>query len=380
MRQGVPVERHAWQEMWWVWHAAAAVAAGATAVLLALDAHWVGLGVLLALAGWYAATGGRAMSRPERGGLGIAYVVLAVPLVLAVCALTPSGSFLLFVFFPQVWRLLPAPGAVAATVVGVLGCGALLMGPQLSGPDGLLAAAWLGVLVLVSVLLGLWITRIIRQSSERADLLAALERTRSELAAASHDLGVLNERERMAREIHDTLAQGLTSILLLAQAMEPADPRATRVAEIARDNLAEARALVAALGPADLDGATLPAALQRLVERVGGELGIAAEMRVEGAERALPVGHDIVLMRVSQEAVANVRKHAGASRLELVLAFDPAATVVRISDDGRGFDPTAPGGRVGFGLAGMRERVREFGGALDLRSAPGGGTCVEVRL
>jgi signal transduction histidine kinase len=380
MRQGVPVERHAWQEMWWVWHAAAAVAAGATAVLLVLDADWPGLGVLLALAGWYAATGGRAMSRPERGPLGIAYVVLAVPLVLVVCALTPSGSFLLFVFFPQIWRLLPQRGAVAATVVGVLGCGVLLMGPQLSGPDGLLAGAWLGVLVLVSVLLGLWITRIIRQSAERAELLAELERTRSELAAASHDLGVLNERERMAGEIHDTLAQGLTSILLLAQAMEPTDPRAARVEEIARDNLAEARALVAALGPADLDGATLPAALQRLVERVGGELGIAAEMRVEGAERALPVGHEIVLMRVSQEAVANVRKHAGASRLELVLAFDPAATVVRISDDGRGFDPAATGGRVGFGLAGMRERVREFGGALDLRSAPGGGTCVEVRL
>jgi signal transduction histidine kinase len=320
------------------------------------------------------------MSRPERGALGVAYVVLAVPLVLAVCVLTPGGSFLLFVLFPQIWRVLPLPGAVAATVVGVLGCGGVLMAPELAGPGGLLAAGWLGVLVLVSVLLGVWITRIIRQSAERAELVADLERTRTELAAASHDLGVLSERERLAREIHDTLAQGLTSILLLAQAMEPTDPRVARVEEIARANLAEARALVAALGPADLAGATLPAALQRLVERVGGELGIAAEMRVEGRERALPAGHDIVLMRVSQEAVANVRKHAGASRLELVLAFDPAGAVVRISDDGRGFDPAVTGGRTGFGLAGMRDRVREIGGALDLRTEPGGGTCVEVRL
>jgi signal transduction histidine kinase len=374
------VEQHAWQETWWAWHAAAAVVAGATAVLLVLDEHWLGLGLLVALSGWYAATGARAMSRPERGRLGTAYVLLTVPLVLAICALTPTGSFLLFVLFPHIWRLLPLPGAVAATVVGVTGCGAVLMGPQLAGPDPLMAAGWLGVMVLASVLLGLWITRIIRQSTGRAELVAELERTRTELAAASHDLGVLNERERLAREIHDTLAQGLTSILLLAQAMEPTDPKVARVEEIARENLAEARNLVAALGPADLAGGTLPAALQRLVERVGGELGIAAEMRVEGAERPLPAGHDIVLMRVSQEAVANVRKHAGASRLELVLAFDPAATVVRISDDGRGFDPAAPGHRTGFGLAGMRDRVREIGGALDLRTEPGGGTCVEVRL
>jgi signal transduction histidine kinase len=373
------VERHAWQEMWWVWHAAAAVVTGAAAVVLVVDADWVALALLLVLAGWYAATGGRAMSRPERGRLGVAYVVLAVLLVLAICALTPTGSLLLFVLFPHIWRLLPLRGAVAATVVGVLSCGGVLMGPELAGPEPVMAAAWLGVLALASVLLGLWITRIIRESAERAELVAELERTRGELAAASHDLGALAERARLAREIHDTIAQGLTSILLLAQAMEPTDPTVARVVEIARTNLAEARALVAALGPTDLTGATLPAALQRLVERVGGELGIDAEMRVEGAERPLPAGHDVVLMRVSQEAVANVRKHAGASRLELVLAFDPAATVVRISDDGRGFDPAA-GGRTGFGLAGMRERVREVGGALDLRTEPGGGTCVEVRL
>jgi signal transduction histidine kinase len=102
-------------------------------------------------------------------------------------------------------------------------------------------------------------------------------------------------------------------------------------------------------------------------------------MQVRGPERALPPGHDIVLMRIGQEAVANVRKHAGASRLDLELVFDPAATVMRISDDGRGFDPTAAR-RSGFGLTGMRRRVGELGGALDLRSAPGGGTCVEVRL
>jgi signal transduction histidine kinase len=320
------------------------------------------------------------MSRPEPGRRGLAYIVVAVPLVLVLFAIAPVGSLLFFVLFPHIWRLLPVRRAIAATVVAVLGVGAVWMVPDVDGPGVPVAAAWLGAMLVVALLSGLFFTRVTTQSAERAALVVELERTRSELAAASHDLGVLAERERMAREIHDTLAQGLTSILLLAQAMDPADPRAGRIEETARENLAEARALVAALGPTQLDSATLPAALQRLVERVGGELGIAAEMRVEGAERPLPAGHDIVLMRVSQEAVANVRKHAGASRLELVLAFDPAATVVRISDDGSGFDPAAVGGRTGFGLAGMRERLREIGGALDLRTAPGGGTCVEVRL
>jgi signal transduction histidine kinase len=151
------------------------------------------------------------------------------------------------------------------------------------------------------------------------------------------------------------------------------------VERTARENLAEARALVAALASPQLEAATLPAALNRLVERVGDELGIDARMRVEGAERALPPGHDIVLMRVGQEAVANVRKHAGASRLDLELVFDPTTTVLRISDDGRGFDPAAER-RSGFGLTGMRRRVRELGGALEMRSEPGTGTSVEVRL
>lgn len=374
------MDRHVWEEMDWGWQAFAALFAGVTGVLLGLAGERLALGLLVAVAGWYALTGARALHRSRRTRLGVAYVAGATPLVLAMFALTPIGAVLFFLLFPHFWRLLPVRGALLVTAGTIIGIGAVRMVPAALGTGEVpLVVAWLGGMLVASLFLGQWITRIADQSGQRAALLDELEHTRAELAAASRDLGVLAERERLGREIHDTLAQGFTSILLLAQGMDPDDPKVALVEGTARENLAEARALVAALASPQLDAATLPAALHRLVERIGAELGIEARMRVEGTERALPPGHDIVLMRVGQEAVANVRKHAGASRLDLELVFDPAATVMRISDDGRGFDP-AEERRSGFGLTGMRRRVDELGGALDLRSAPGGGTCVEVRL
>ncbi|WP_214406942.1 sensor histidine kinase [Pseudonocardia lacus] len=374
------MDRHVWEEMDWGWHAFAALFAAAAAVLLVLDGQWVALGLLAALALWYALTGARALHRSRSTRLGAAYAVVATALVLAMFALTPIGAVLFFLLFPHYWRLLPVKRALLVTVVAIAGIGAVRMVPAAMGTGEVpLVVAWLAGMLVASLFLGLWISRIVDQSFQRAALLEELEHTRAELAAASRDLGALAERERLAREIHDTLAQGFSSISMLAQGMDPDDPKVALVERTARENLAEARALVAALASPQLDAATLPAALNRLVERVGDELGIEARMRVEGAERALPPGHDIVLMRVGQEAVANVRKHAGASRLDLELIFDPAATVMRISDDGRGFDATAER-RSGFGLAGMRQRVREIGGALEMSSAPGRGTSVEVRL
>jgi signal transduction histidine kinase len=369
------VDRHAWQDLDWAWHAVFALFAGLTAVLLVAERRWLALGLLVAVSAWYAATGARALHRPPGSALGMVYVAVAEPLVLVLFALTPTGAILLFLLFPHIWRFLPTLWAVVASAAAVAAIGLLRFLP---GADDLLATAtWLAVMLLAAVLMGLWITRITGQSERRAALLAELERTRAELAAVNRDLGALAERERLARDIHDTVAQGFTSILLLAQAMDPADPKVGLIERTARQNLAESRALVAALSPAGLDAGSLPAALQRLVDGVGEELGIGAEMRVEGVERALPAAHEVVLLRVCQESVANVRKHAGASRLEVLLAYG-AGTVLRISDDGRGFEPG--GTPEGFGLAGMRERVREVGGTLRLSSTPDRGTCVEVGL
>jgi signal transduction histidine kinase len=185
----------------------------------------------------------------------------------------------------------------------------------------------------------------------------------------------------MAREIHDTLAQGFTSLLMLTQAVEAELdedlPQARRhlalMDETARQNLAEARALVAGGTPADLADASLPDALRRLAARHD------ATLQVTGPVRALPAGPEVVALRSCQEALANARKHAGSSaKVSLALAYADEQLTVSVRDDGCGFDPGAVSG--GYGLAGLRARVAEVGGTAVVRSVPGAGTTVTVRL
>jgi len=270
-------------------------------------------------------------------------------------------------------------------------------------PVGVFVVA--GVSLVIALLLGLWIERIIGQSRRRAALLAELAATRAELAAVSREAGVLAERERLAREIHDTLAQGFTSVLLLLEAIGAelgADPEAARrhldrARDTARENLAEARALVAALAPPDLTRTSLPEALRRLVERADTEPGrlverahaepgltpapgLTATLSVTGTPRGLPAEHEVALLRAGQEALANVRRHAGASRVEVTLGYLEDRVSLRIRDDGRGFDPAIPVRADGYGLAGMPARASQIGGTLHVTAAPGTGVtvCMEI--
>ncbi|MEV5827093.1 sensor histidine kinase [Spirillospora sp. NPDC052242] len=178
---------------------------------------------------------------------------------------------------------------------------------------------------------------------------------------------MLAERERLARDIHDTLAQGFAGILMLLQAAE-AEVGGNRYLESARrtakENLAETRGLVAALAPPALDGTSLPEALGRLAR----EFDLPVGFRVDGDPRPLG-GVEVTLLRVVQESFANVRKHAGARNVRVALEYG-AGVRLTIADDGCGF---APGDvRTGFGLRSMRARVRRSGGTFEVRSAPGG--------
>jgi signal transduction histidine kinase len=245
------------------------------------------------------------------------------------------------------------------------------------------ALAQAAVALAFTLLMGLWVGRIVDQSADRRAVIAELEATRAELAEVSHRAGVLAERERLAGEIHDTLAQGFTSVVMLvelASAELVDDPAAARrrlaaAGETARQNLAEARSLVAALGPADLQAAPLPEAVGRLVDRFGRETGRPAGFTVAGEARALPANQEVVLLRAAQEALANVRKHAAAGRVTVTLAYGEPVRLT-VADDGTGFDPAATTG--GYGLAGLRRRAAEVGGTVDITSGPGG-TTVEVR-
>lgn len=374
-----------WDRTWLGWDMAfgvgIAVAVTAVATQLSGGARVATVGLLLALAGWYALVGWRAL-RSDSLRPGLLYLAGAAPLFLAAFALDGTVGLLYFVLYPQVWALIyPAARAVLASVL--LTAGGAVVGFATDGAP-LVVLAVAGVQLLFAVAMGMWISGIVRQSAGRREVIEELEAARAELATVSHRAGVLAERERLAREIHDTLAQGFTSVVVLLELAESdvdTDPAAARrrlvtARETARQNLAEARGLVAALSPADLQVAPLPEALGRLADRFRAETGLAARFSVLGAVAPLAANQEVVLLRSAQEALANVRKHAGACSVTVTLRYEGTGAVLTVADDGAGFDPSAP--TAGFGLAGMRRRVEEIGGALTLHSGPGG-TTAEVR-
>jgi signal transduction histidine kinase len=148
--------------------------------------------------------------------------------------------------------------------------------------------------------------------------------------------------------------------------------------QTAREGLAEARAMVAALTPAHLDTDHLHEALGRLTDRIGAELGIGARFEVCGEPRPLSATAEVVLLRASQEALANVRKHARARDVCVALSYGENAVRLDVHDDGAGFDPERVNG--GYGLRGMRSRIVQVGGSLLVRAQPGQGTLLSVEV
>ncbi|MGY1610215.1 MULTISPECIES: sensor histidine kinase [unclassified Geodermatophilus] len=345
------------------------------------------LAVLGVLALSYVLAGGPAVAggHPHRALVHLVVVVVSFGFL---GWLAPGLLFLLFLAYPQVWFVVQ--GRLSGIAWTVLLAGASAIGPVAgTDPGGTPLEVLRESLVSLafSLALGLWISHVLHQSAERASLIAQLEATRTELAAAERERGVLAERERLAQEVHDTLAQGYTSIVVQAQtaaALLSADPAAARerlavIEDVARDNLAEARAVVAAFRPVALDGSTLVEALQRLAARFARETGL--QVRVDtGALDGLPAlrtDEEVVLLRGAQEALTNVRRHAGASAVVLRLARVGTQVSVHVEDDGVGFDPSAV---TVSGLEGLRGRVAQVGGEVDVASAPGSGTRVTVRV
>ncbi|HET9656224.1 MAG TPA: sensor histidine kinase [Kineosporiaceae bacterium] len=393
-------EREAWSRWIVGWHLAFWALVGLAGIRLLIGTDLTdrqratGAGVVVTLALGYLLLVQRnwasdpAAEQPRVRRARYAYLCLVTVVTGFACGIDANLSMLLFIAYPQTWMLVAGrrSGAVFTTAITLAALAGFLarygatvavlreVGPQLL------------VSLLFSLLLGLWISRVVQQSRERAELITALEATRSELAAADHAAGVLAERERMSREIHDTLAQGFTSIVMLAQAAAaalPSDPGRTgrqlgQIEDVARENLAEARALVAALAPVGLDGRTLADALRRLVERFSTQTGIPVDLRLGEGTGGLTRPQEVVVLRTAQEALTNVRRHAHARRVSVTLLADEQGVRAEVGDDGVGFGPQAAGS--GFGLAGIRGRVSEVGGRLDVDSSPGGGTRVTVRL
>ena len=238
----------------------------------------------------------------------------------------------------------------------------------------------------LSLSLGLFINRIVGEAESRAETIDELRATQARLAAAERDRGVHEERERISREIHDTLAQGFTSVVALSRAAQAALARGDTAAagerlalieQTASDNLDEARLIVAELTPGHLQSRTLGEALERLGAAVTSETGLRADVRVAGDPVPLGGSAEVVILRTAQEALSNVRRHASAARVDLTLAYDdPDEVVLTVHDDGLGFDPD--GARSGFGLDGVQARAAEVGGAVEVLSEPGTGTTLRL--
>ena len=226
----------------------------------------------------------------------------------------------------------------------------------------------------------------------------------AQLLTQAREAGVLGERQRMAREIHDTLAQGLTGILTQLEAAQQTPNDAERERRIdnakrlARHSLAEARRSVQALRPQALENSRLPEALADEVARWSATSGVVGEVKTTGDARALHPEVEVTLLRVAQEALANVAKHAGASRAGVTLSYMEDVVSLDVRDDGVGFDRASAGegragegsageGRAGespasggFGLIAMRQRVSRLAGQLEIESEPGAGTAVSASL
>ncbi len=304
-------------------------------------------------------------------------VLLIVALGVLSCLLEGGAAFYI-VSLPMFWIHTSGPRPAAAyTVAGGVAslAGAVIRQDFFTGNVAFTLLGCAG-----GLLIGLWMYRVVRHSDERARRLSAeLAQTRARLAEAHQRQGATEERARIAREIHDTLAQGLASIVVLAQAArEGLDTAPDRAAEqlrsierTARENLTEARILVSAEPHAGVAAAALAELLRRTVDRFREDTGLTVHAELDDVDCDQPTR--IALLRCTQETLANVRKHAGASTVGVVLARSPQGIELEITDDGSGFSPAEA---HGFGLHGMRRRLAELGGQLTVTSAPGAGTRI----
>ncbi|MEV8567340.1 sensor histidine kinase [Streptomyces sp. NPDC051322] len=303
---------------------------------------------------------------------------------LVLLALSPDGLWAAFpLYFLQLHLLpvrwsLPAVAATAgAAILSYLHHGEPLNPGAFIGP-------LLGAAVAVATVLGYQV--LYRESEGRRRLIDELIATRAELAGVERAAGTLAERERLAREIHDTLAQGLSSIQLLLRAAQrtlpagaPAAAHIEQARQAAQDNLAEARRFVRELSPPALQHGSLAAALERLCS---GGPDPRVRFSTSGTPVALPTPYEVALLRIAQSALANTLRHAEATRAEITLSFLGTAVALDVVDDGAGFDPghARADDDGGFGLPAMRSRAESLGGTLTVESTPGQGTAVAVTL
>jgi signal transduction histidine kinase len=348
--------------------------------------------VSICFIGWYV-TGSYALPRMANHRLSVGWLVGLAALWLGLSAVSAEFiwlAFPLWLLAGHLMRLRPAilfSIAVFAVVV---------LAP-------LLHTATLSYAVVIGPLVGgvfaLGISRgylqLLTDARERQQLIASLLQAQDDMAALQEELGqsqresgAIEERTRLSRDIHDTIAQGLSAVVLIARAgtgktFEDATTALTHIETIALDNLVDVRRIVKALSPAELQQGALASALRRMMDRLTAETGIRTEFHADDSATSLPSTVEIALLRTAQSALSNVRLHADAHYVVMTLDESEDTARLDIVDDGRGFnihtwtdaaEPTASG----YGLHSMRARLRELGGGLEIESSEGDGTALSA--
>lgn len=309
----------------------------------------------------------------------------------------PAYALLVVACFPMAFVALPGRYAY----LGVAAGGLMMLGDPftLSGPGDLWPRVGAsGASVAMAAFIGWMVRAMEAEVGRRRAANQALEEANARLArlgeenatlqgellAAARRTGVAGERGRLAREIHDTVAQGLAGIVTQLEAADEAasDPGEVRrrlavARELARESLTEVRRSLDDLRPGPLAASRLPEALSALVSGWGGTHQVPATFTITGTARLLHPEVEVTLFRAVQEALANVARHARAGRTVVTLSYMEDVVVADIRDDGVGFVPSETGG---FGLTAMRQRVSRLSGDVEVESAPGRGTAVSVSV
>jgi signal transduction histidine kinase len=394
--------RDAWERWVVIWHVVFYVSLAVPTILALLmedlnRSKWTVLGFSLALGLWYGLVMVWIVPR-ARWKLQLTWtivylagaIVLWFPLARTHWAYFITASS----FYGLMWGTLPFGVAVLGNVVLtalLIWIQALNLGRSvtLSVELFLIGAVVIGW----AAILALWMRTIMRESTERKRLIEQLEAAQEELAAVERQAGILEERQRMAGEIHDTLAQGFTSIVIqleaaeqaLPEEMSPVKDRIRKARDTARANLDKARRLVLALQPEPLEEASLAEAFRREAERWTENSGIHSNYSVTGDPISLHPQVEVTLLRAIQEGLANVQQHAEAQEVNITLSYMADQVALDIQDDGQGFDPQNPSGsgdqgNGGFGLRVMQQRVEQVGGVVIVESLPGQGTTLVIQI
>ncbi|MEM7801726.1 MAG: sensor histidine kinase [Chloroflexota bacterium] len=384
----VNAKRNLWEQWDWVWHLCGYAALGISVILTlnsettqyalplylllsALVALWYIPFIATPMIGWW-----------ETPGRGLFYFLIGFLLWGGLVILNPNAFLLVTMFNPMIFTRFPIRWAIGVIIAATVGF--LLLFIFFYSPENwlVLVPRFLGFLF-VAILIGYFISALINQNIERQRLLDELTQAQASLLKAEREAGILAERQRMARDIHDTLAQQFTSIIMHASAARLGDSDAvpTHVQEVelaAREGLENTRRIIWDMRPEQLDQASLVVSIDKVAARWSAENKVRVETIVTGTPHTLTESIETALLRITQEALHNIKKHARAQLVNITLSYMPDRLALDVADNGSGFDVSKK--TRGFGLSTMRSRAEEFDGTFSIESELGVGTTVAVSL